>query len=310
MGKLWQNKVAGSRMALPFMAVYAALIWLLAGAVLNHWWLQLACFATSCYLMMLLNNVHALIRIYSRMVTCTYIALSCTACFLFPSLNGAVFAICIIGSILLLYAAYQNHEAVALVFYAFALWGIGSIVFVKILWLIPLLWILMHYNLMAMSWRIWKASLLGILLPYWFWGSWLFYNNNAGTLVSHFSGMLSAPSLADYSSLSWPQVCCFALTALLLVTGIVHFLRQRSGDKIRTRMFFYNFMWLGLAGAVYTALFPQDCDIAFRFMVIFTAPLAAHFFALTSTKVTNVAFWSTCAITLAVTILNLVVWNN
>ena len=38
--KSLQSKVTGSRLAMPFMAVYATMIWLFAGLTTEEWWNQ------------------------------------------------------------------------------------------------------------------------------------------------------------------------------------------------------------------------------------------------------------------------------
>ena len=72
---------------MPITTVYALIVWLLSGVLTNHWWWQFACFAITCYLMVELNNINALIRIFSRMVSSAFLVLTCCACFLFPALH-------------------------------------------------------------------------------------------------------------------------------------------------------------------------------------------------------------------------------
>jgi hypothetical protein len=106
--KFTQNKVAGSRLALPTTIVYAVVVWLLAGLVQGGWWLQFGCFALAVFLMVELNNINALIRIYSRMVSCSFLVLSSMLCFLFPSTPGAITSPLVIGSMVSLFAGYQD----------------------------------------------------------------------------------------------------------------------------------------------------------------------------------------------------------
>lgn len=294
------------------MAVYAVAVWMLAGTVAHGWWLQLACFATSCYLMMMVNNVHALIRIYSRMVSCAYMALTCTACFLFPSLSGAVMQLCMTAFLLMWLTIYQDHEASGQCYYAFLFLGLASSVFVQVLWLLPLLWILMKMNLMALSWRTWTASVLGVLTPYWAWICWLLFQGDATPMASHLAGLLPSTDIITIplTTLSIPQLLSFALTAGLIVTGTIHFLHRSSGDKIRIRMFFYSFMWLALASTLYALLMPTLFDMSLRLMIICAAPLAGHFIALTQTKATNIAFLVLTVVTLAITLLNIALWTS
>jgi hypothetical protein len=291
------------------MAVIATVVWLLAGAAEHGWWLQWLCFATCCYLMVMLNNIHALIRIYSRMVSCVFMALMCTACFLFPSLPGAVMQLCTIAFLLMWFTIYQDRNASGRCYYAFLALGLASVPFVQILWLLPLLWILTLTNLMALSWRTWVASVLGVLTPYWFWLCWQLHQGDLTPLGNHLADLLPDITFA-LPDLLVPHLLSLVLAVVLIVMGTMHFLHKSFGDKIRIRMFYYSFMWLGLAGMLFTLLLPEKYDMSFRLMVVCAAPLAGHFIALTNTKVTNITFLVLTAVTLAVTLLNIGLWTS
>lgn len=46
--------------------------------------------------------------------------------------------------------------------------GVASVFYVELMWLVPILWILLTTNVLAMSLRTFIASILGVALPYWF----------------------------------------------------------------------------------------------------------------------------------------------
>jgi hypothetical protein len=107
--KRTQNRVAESRFMLPVVVAYAIAVWLASGLLipaipitsaelLRGAWVQFACFLISAYLMVELNNSNALIRIYSRSVSCSFIVLVCAGCFLFSSLGGAIVQLCMVAA--------------------------------------------------------------------------------------------------------------------------------------------------------------------------------------------------------------------
>ena len=153
MRKFTQNKVAESRLALPTTIAYAVVVWLLAGLVQDALWLQFACFALAALLMVELNNINALIRIYSRMVSCSFLAMSCMLCSLFPSTSGAITAPLVVGSMISLFTGYQDKLSSKSSYYAFLLIGLASLAFVHILFFVPLIWLLMAFLLQCLSWR-------------------------------------------------------------------------------------------------------------------------------------------------------------
>ena len=288
--KRLQNHIAESRYALPVTAGYAMVIWLLGGLLLHQWWLQLACFALSAYFIVLLNNANALIRIYSRMVSCSFLVLSCMACFLFDSFKGGATQLCYIVSNVLLFRCYRDEKATGWMFYASICLGLASTLWVQILYFVPFIWVLTVTELSALNHKTLAASLLGLLTPYWLGAGWFVYQQRTADLVDHFAALAQWEPLCDYSHVTWQQVLVFAMTVVLLVTGIVHFWRRSYNDKIRTRQLYTFFMVMALLAIVLLVLQPQHYDVLMRLLIINTAPFAAHFVALTYTKLTNIAF--------------------
>ena len=73
--KTFQNKVAASRYSLPITATLATLVWVAVGLLVSNIWVEFAFTAMSTLLMVELNNRNALMRTYSRMVSCSFLAL-------------------------------------------------------------------------------------------------------------------------------------------------------------------------------------------------------------------------------------------
>lgn len=307
MKKRVQNIVAESRNALPITTLYAITVWLLAGLVQHHWWLQFACFAVSVYLMVQFNSQNLLIRIFSRMVSCSYIVLTCTAVFLFPSLLGAVTQVCAIASLFLLFHAYQDKEAVGWVFYTFLCVGLGSLHHVHLLYYVPLLWILMAWFVYCLSWRTFFASLIGLIAPYWLCLPWYMYHgdNGLGDMVSHLEPLFTFSDPFQFSVLSLPQLLFAAFLVLLAILGAIQFLLTSYLDKIRVRQIYYSFMMITTFSAVLIVLQPHLYDIIIYLMITSASPLIAHFIALTHSRLSNITFLVITASALILTGINL-----
>ena len=165
-------------MTLSFTAVYAVLVFLASGLVGKNLWFQFACLAVSTYLMVEFNNVNALLRVYSRMISCAFLVLACAANYLFASPSAALVQACFAAFYLIVFNAYQERTASGVTFYAYLFIGVASTVFVQILFFVPLLWILHATNVLSMSWRNFWASVLGLIAPYWFVGAYLVYTGH------------------------------------------------------------------------------------------------------------------------------------
>lgn len=299
-----QNKVAESRWALPAAILYSVAVWLLAGLLQEQWWIQFGCFLLSAYLMVHLNNINVLIRIYSRIVSISFIVLSTAAIFLFPSIKGALIQLCFVASLLLFYNCYQDKETQGWTFYAFLCLGIGSIVDIHLLFFVPVFWLMMAIIVYSICWRTFIASLVGLLTPYWFWTAWLLWQEKGSihSLSDYFM------ALADYQvpvPLTFQQTLLLGLIILLGITGAIHFLRTSSRDKIRTRQLFYSFFIISAAAIIFLILQPQHYDMLIRIIIIAVSPLIGHFLALTKTKFTNIAFFVIIGAILALTAFNL-----
>lgn len=314
--KRTQNKVAESRFTLPTVMAYAIAVWLLSGQLTPSMpitsslsgqgaWVQFACFLISSYLMVELNNSNALIRIYSRTVSCSFIVITCASCFLFSSMAGAIVGLCFIMFYITLFHCYQDKQSTGWTFYAFLCIGLASTVSIHILYYLPVFWLLMNFQLSALSWRTFFASIIGLLSPYWFYMPVAIYQGHTQQVASHFLQLADVTFPYDYNQLTVNQVLLLVFITTLAFTGIIHYWRNSNGDRIRIRQLYGIFSLMVLITLTFLLLQPQHYDFLVRILIINTAPLIAHFLSLTHTKVTNIAFYAICAVALLLTGLNL-----
>lgn len=315
--KRTQNRVAESRVALPTAMVYSMIVWLVSGrlfpttsgSLAEVWqggWVQLACFFVSVYLITELNNSNALIRIYSRTVSCAFIVLMCAGNFLFSSVCGSIAQVCMLTAYLALFRTYQDKASMGWTYYAFLCLGLVSVFFIQIVFFVPVLWLLMAFQLSSLSWRTFFASFLGILTPYWFILPLLLYKGNVGELSTHFAALTDfQPLFTSVSALTVNELLLLTFVVALGITGTIHYQRKKSGDNIRIRLFYDCFILMWIATAIFVVLQPQHYDVLIRLLIINVAPLIAHFLALTNTRITNIAFYAICAVALLVTFFNL-----
>lgn len=258
--------------------------------------------------MVVFNNANALIRIYSRMVSCAFLVLSCAASFLFENMGGGITQLCVIAAYITFFHCYQDKASPGWMYYTYLCLGLASTLFVQILFFVPFFWLLTVTQLNAMSGRSFVASLLGLLTPYWFAASWFVWQGDFSAFISHFTALAQFQALGDYSGVSLSQLLVFVLVVALAITGAIHFWRNSHNDKIRTRQFYGIFMAMALLSTIFLILQPQHADPLLRLLIINTAPLIAHFITLTRTKWTNIAFCAILAASLLVTAFN--VWTS
>lgn len=303
--KRTQNRIAESRWALPICAAYTLLICLISGLFSEGIWAQLALTAIATLLMVELNNRNSLIRIYSRMVSCSFLVMTMMTPHKIESIDGCIVSMCFVAFYLALCNAYQDKKATGYVLWAFAAIGVASIVWIQILLFIPVLWVLTATNILAMSLRTFVTSILGVIMPYWFLSAYYIYIGDIMPIVDHIATIANFEPLFIYKNCSINDFLPLCFIILLAITGSIHFLRTSYKDKIRTRMIYEMFITMSVATIVMILLQPQHANIATHLLIISTAPLIGHFLALTSTKITNIASLAIMATALVITALNL-----
>lgn len=149
----------------------AVAVWAVVGYFDHAAILPLLCLVFSTYLMMELNNSNALIRIYSRMISCSFLVLTTMATFQFTSIRAAIVILCTVGYYIIAFRCYQDTQSQGWTFYAFLCVGLSSVVWVQTLLFVPMLWIIMRTNLLALSLRSFVSSIFGLVFPNLFLGA-------------------------------------------------------------------------------------------------------------------------------------------
>lgn len=288
--KTFQNKVATSRYSLPVTATLAALVWVAVGVLMDNIWVQFAFTIISTLLMVELNNRNALMRTYSRMVSCSYLVLITMASLPSPSLKANIVTMCFIAFYLIIWNSYQDKRSAGWTFYAFFCIGLASMVFIQIIYYMPLLWLMMMVFTNSFSIRNFFASIIGIVAPYWFSAGYYAYSNSLPELADHFCEFINYQELFDYSQITDHQIVNLTFILLLGIIGSIHFLQTSYADKIRTRMIYESLIMMNFVSLAFLILQPQhDLELG-GIMIINTAPLIAHFITFTKGKVTNIMF--------------------
>lgn len=287
------------------MVIVTLLTWVLCGLVTYGWWGQLVCFAAATYLMIELSNNNSLLRVRSRMVSACFLALSCATCFLFYSLSAGIVQLCLVAATIILFHTYQDSQSPGWTFYSFLCLGLASLVFVQVLYLVPVVWLLMITQLQSMSWRSWIASLLGLATPYWFLAAYFLYQQDLTFVAGHFARLVEVPFPFDYATLGVSQISSFFFTLLFSLIGVFHLWVRGFEDKIRTRQLYGYFTGMSFVLALFLILQPQHFDVLMRMLIVTTSPLIAHVLTLTHTKASNILFIVGAVLALLLTLFHL-----
>jgi len=303
--KRLQNIVAESRFSLPITALYSILVWLIMDITKKELILPFMLIIVATYLMVELNNRNALIRIYSRIVSCSFLMLTMMANFVLPDYKIGITAVCTIIFYLKLFQAYQDKNSMGTIFYGFTFIGIASIWWIHIIYFVPVFWIVMGAHVMCLNIRTFFASLLGLTLPYWFLLGYVLYIDNFPGLIDHFTSIANLGPFFKFSILGRHEIITFAFTFILMITGMIHFIRKAFNDSIRVRMVFEAFIFLNWVCVAFMIIQPQQFNTLLMMLIINTVPLISHYIALTKTKITNFSFMLMIITILYITAYNL-----
>ena len=305
--KRLQNRIAESRFTLPATAALTLMAWIAAEVLglMDVVSLPVLFIIISTYLMVELNNNNALIRIYSRTVSCSFLLLALAASPRLVTMKSAIVMLSMIATWLILFHAYQQRQGHGTVYFAFLCLGIGSTVFAPILYLVPFLWFIVSFNLMAASFKNWLASILGTFTPYWFIATYYIYIGDFTYFSSQLNELTGIDTILHIEGITLNHILTYALTLILATTGIVHYLRTRFNDNIRTRMIYDAFITVDIIALVLCVLFPSYYCEWLAIAIVNTAPLIGHYIALTRTWMTNISFYIYIVALAAVTLFNL-----
>lgn len=300
-----QNKIAASRFSLPITATLAALVWVAVGFMVGNIWVEFAFTIISTLLMVELNNRNALMRTYSRMVSCSFLAIITMSTLPDPSFKSSIVTMCFIAFYLIIWNGYQDKRSTGWTFYSFFCIGLASTVFVQIIYYLPFLWLMMMVFTNSFSLRTFFSSLIGVITPYWFTAGYYAYTNQMDSFINHFIEVANYQELFNYTQITEHQVINVAFILMLSIIGILHFLHTSYADKIRTRMIYESFIMMYLISLVFLILQPQHEKEINGIMIVNTAPLIAHFITFTKGKVTNWMFIAILVMLVLITLYNI-----
>lgn len=322
----FQRPLATSHATLPVVCVLTLLVWIVApdvdasslfsGNDYGMWTLippmllqglagkiaGLLLGAVCVYCMAELNNGNVLLRISSRMLSSTLALLLMVGIAPYMAQPGLVLMLLTLLSFFPLFANYQIISPM-LTLTAFLLLSVSSLVFPKMLYLVPVYWCMQGY-LRSFSFRCFVASLFGIVLPYWFYAGIAISFGWTEQFLAHISAFVPAMPL-DYSHLTVNQWAVAAFVLLLFGIGAVNFFVHSFLDKTRTRSLYKATTVHGVGVVLFMALQPQYIVTLVPVLMADAAITFGHFFALTSNRFTRIL-----NIFLLLAAVALTIWNH
>ncbi|MDD4515289.1 hypothetical protein [Massilibacteroides sp.] len=218
-----------------------------------------------------------------------------------PASFGVFFLIVAMNQLLM---SYHDPDARSAAFNCSFIIALGSLLWVHILWFIPLFWHGM-YRFRTLTLKTFLASLTGAMTIYWFLLGWCVWTHD----FSPFSVL---------SSLFKIQIITFAYTDVVNWTGIgvvvvmtlvsvINVILHDKDDVQRTRQYLYHLILFGVWSFGLAVLFAQSADEFLQVACIPSSLLIAHFFALVQHRFARWTFY--CLLLVILVILSLRLWS-
>ena len=305
----FQKDIASNQATLPITCSVAFLLWFVQSSVQpstpfsspeyglwqyvpaflqeGYWSLGISAFfaALSVYLMAELNNAHVLLRVSSRMLSSMLAILLCLNVVGHQFQPGAVVMLFSLLSLFPLFSSYQSPSPL-LSFLVFLSLSVASLIFSKLLWMIPIYWIIQGL-FRTLSLRCFISSILATLLPYWVYGGIAILTASLPVFLTHIQTIIQIQWF-DYTTLRLLDILIYSFVVLLFITGAIDFMIHQFMDKTRTRIIFNAVILHGLAVTIWIGIQPQYFSTLLPMLIVSTAILFGHFFTLTHTKFSHI----------------------
>lgn len=266
-------------------------------------WIHFLCILFTGYVMLLINNNNALLRIYSRLPSSIFLILSTMVTCLSKSLEANIVQAFFALHLLALFHAYQDKRGMGTVCASFIMLGAASTLFVQVLFFLPFSWLILLARMQAASLKNFLASIIGLLVPYWFWTAYTVYTGDYTRVVDHLVSIATFQPLCQ-GILQPSLLVNLVFVALTGLVAIAHFYRYSFHESIRVRMMFYSFILLFLLTLVFIVLQPLHSPYLLRLLIVTASPIVAHYFTFTKSRVTNWHFIASIIIILLLTVSN------
>lgn len=201
--------------------------------------------------------------------------------------STSVGVFCLILAIYQLFTAYHDPEAREKAYSAALLIGIGSLLWVHLLWFLPLFWLGM-YNFRSLTPRTFIASLLGVATVYWFLLGWCVWQKDFTLFSVPFSTLFKVRLLATDGIVLLDWISIMAI-ALLTVVASLNIVMHDTEDSLRSRQFLSFLIAMSVWAFSLYFLYEQVSEEFLETACVPASILIAHFFTVTRGKI---VFWS------------------
>ncbi|MCR5313946.1 MAG: hypothetical protein K6E54_10000 [Bacteroidaceae bacterium] len=306
----FQKTISTSQFSLPIFAILGAIIWLLLPAKDSFAWneieygiwsyvpqyvqtgytgaiLGMVLTAFTVYSMVEFSNTMVLLNTNSNMISCLLILLmSFSLCLhTFQPVHIIIFAN--ILSYYALFSSYQNENPV-LSFITHLMIAISSLIFPKLILLSIITWFI-QLQLNSLTPRAFIASLLAIMVPYWFFFVFAVCNDRID-IFTNFIDQLIEYNPTGITTISKQQLLVGFYIALTLIAGIIDYWMTNNDDRIRQRIIYNVLVFHSIIIVILAFLLPQCFNVFLGLLALDASILGGRFWVVTNNQFSHYFF--------------------
>ena len=313
-----QQRIIKAKATFPLMMAFALLLWSMGIewplnnlTTISGWWGNFSCptwitegvnlslFLYILYQLAEVNNAYSLVKRRTMLHGIIFMLLWVSAPFSCHSIEANLLLCCLLTSISFLFKSFQQRESSAEAFNIFLFLGLGSIIALPTLCLIPLLYMAMWF-FQSLSIRSFFAGLAGVLWPYWI----LFVYALSVDKLPLFSDLFNSftHSMSNYADIPLMAWVLYGVSSVLFICSFAYISYQYGRYKIRTRLLLSFVLWWTFFMMVMWILFPLSYALFSPILFMSVGILTGHLFSNTTTRISNILFLVVSAILVSITI--------
>ncbi len=259
----------------------------------------------TAFIIQRISDIEMLIRDRTRLPFMLFVLLMSTNAGLFPFREVSVVLLCLVFMIYELFNSYQLPEATGKFFNAGALIGIAGLFMPQVLWFVPLLWIGM-YQFRSLSFRSFMASLIGLLIVYWFVLAWGVWKHDFSMFASLYSSLSDFGFFSIVTSFQYYQIGVIGVV-LLLILALFHIKIDAFSNSVRVRQMLFYLLNLSVWSLVLIFLYGKIVDSLLAILYLFGSVLIAYFLESMRNRLRFILYYSVLVLSVASFIMR--VWS-
>lgn len=253
---------------------------------LNHLF-RLLYLLGSALLLQFLSSEFRLIRVRNYFPFFLFCVFSATVLPSLPMSGVSFSCIFFCWALIRLFKAFDSTHSVKAIFDASVLLSVASVFQVRLLFLVPVIWLaMMLFRVFTL--KSFMASVLGVLSIFWIIGGLSFIFGDY-VLFECITSNLFSFRLVNIVEMSPPEIAYLAFLVMLMISALISFWPKQHLDKLVTRNYLNSVIYFWVALLALWLSSGNDLEFLL-YLFSMSALVVAHFFSLVDTLYSRIMF--------------------